>query len=90
MSRSGTPASGAASAPTPRDEPRCPLCGKANECAAARTGSFASPCWCRDVEFSAELLARVPAQRLGLACICRSCAQPAAPAPKRRQERRQQ
>lgn len=26
----------------------CPLCGAANECAAAQSGSFDTPCWCHD------------------------------------------
>ena len=52
----------------------CPLCGGANECAAASSGSFDTPCWCRDTTFSAELIARVPEPQRGLACICRHCA----------------
>ncbi len=51
----------------------CPLCGGANECAAALSGSFDTPCWCRAATFSAELIARVPEPQRGRACICRQC-----------------
>lgn len=51
----------------------CPLCGGANECAAASSGSFDTPCWCRDATFNAELIARVPEPQRGPACICRQC-----------------
>ena len=52
----------------------CPLCGAANDCAAASSGSFDTPCWCRAATFSTELIARVPEPQRGLACICRQCA----------------
>jgi hypothetical protein len=32
------------------------------------------PCWCTQVDFGAELLARVPAEARRLACICAECA----------------
>lgn len=58
----------------PRRAPRCPLCGAANGCAVADAGRFDVACWCRDVHFAPELIARVsPAQR-GEACICHACA----------------
>ena len=60
--------------PAPVQAPACPLCGGANECAAASSGTFDTPCWCRDATFSAELIARVPEAQRGLACICRHCA----------------
>ena len=59
---------------TPRDEPLCPLCGGPNGCAAARSGSFETPCWCADGVFRPEVLERVPADRRGQACLCRACA----------------
>ena len=59
---------------TPLRAPACPLCGEANECAAARAGTFDTPCWCTSATFSAELLAAVPAAASGRACICRGCA----------------
>jgi hypothetical protein len=38
------------------------------------TGVPQAPCWCTKVDFSAELLARVPAEAKDQACICPSCA----------------
>lgn len=62
----------------PRCTSRCPLCGGANGCAVAAAGRFDVACWCRDVHFRPELIARVaPAQR-GEACICHACASKAA------------
>lgn len=52
----------------------CPLCGGPNGCVPAESGSFAGTCWCKDVAFSAELLARVPEAARQKACICRACA----------------
>lgn len=59
----------------PLPECRCPLCGGPNGCAPARVGSFDAPCWCCTVTFSADLLARVPPELAGKACICQTCAQ---------------
>jgi hypothetical protein len=59
------------------DASRCPLCGEANRCAAEirrATGEKQPPCWCVAVNFSPELLARVPEEKRGLACICARCA----------------
>ncbi len=53
----------------------CPLCGQPNACAAARTGTFDTPCWCADVTFTPALLARVPEAQRGTACVCRTCAE---------------
>jgi hypothetical protein len=61
----------------PLPERCCPLCGAANECAAAASGDFNTPCWCRGVTFTAELLAAVPEEMRGRACICRRCAEAA-------------
>jgi hypothetical protein len=44
------------------------------------TGVKQGPCWCTQVDFSAELLARVPAESRSLACICPDCARRAAQA----------
>lgn len=52
----------------------CPLCGGPNACAPARSGSLDTPCWCRDVTFSAELLTQVPDPLKNKACICAACA----------------
>jgi hypothetical protein len=35
-------------------------------------------CWCAGVDFSADLLSRVPAEAQRLACICAACARQAA------------
>lgn len=59
------------------DPSRCPLCGEANRCAmevARETGQAQPPCWCMDADFSTDLLARVPAEKRRLACICARCA----------------
>jgi hypothetical protein len=66
---------------TPLHAPLCPICGKPNACAASEAGSFEVDCWCRDVDFSEALIARVPAGLRGRACICRACAtdEPSAP-----------
>ena len=58
------------------DPARCPLCGGDNRCAMEieqATGVKQPPCWCVDATFSAELLARLPAQAQGKACICARC-----------------
>ena len=59
------------------DATRCPLCGQPNQCAMEtqqRTGIAQPDCWCSRVEFSPELLARLPAEARGAACICSACA----------------
>jgi len=65
------------SPPTPELDPsRCPLCGGDNRCAMElqkATGQAQPPCWCVSQAFSAELLARLPAQAQGKACICGEC-----------------
>lgn len=62
---------------TPLPEHRCPLCGGPNGCAAAAAGRFDVACWCREVRFDAALLARVPVEQQGRACVCRACAEAA-------------
>nr|WP_284150497.1 cysteine-rich CWC family protein [Curvibacter sp. CHRR-16] len=71
------------------------MCGAANACAmvaAAQpaTGqSVSSPssaqvaldCWCQRVAVSANALAQIPADKVGLACLCPRCAQRAAHTP---------
>ncbi|WP_332826737.1 cysteine-rich CWC family protein [Ramlibacter sp.] len=55
----------------------CPLCGQPNRCAMEvqrATGAAQPPCWCTQVKFPADLLARVPAQAQRIACICAACA----------------
>lgn len=38
------------------------------------TGVAQGPCWCLSATFGPELLARVPAEARGQACICAACA----------------
>ncbi|HEY8049878.1 MAG TPA: cysteine-rich CWC family protein [Ramlibacter sp.] len=55
----------------------CPLCGQPNGCAMElerATGEQQPPCWCTRVEFSADLLARVPLEAKDRACLCPACA----------------
>ncbi|MEY4765554.1 MAG: hypothetical protein RI907_2227 [Pseudomonadota bacterium] len=52
----------------------CPLCGGPNTCAPAASGDLQTPCWCRVVKFTPELLAKVPEAQKGKACICEACA----------------
>ena len=57
----------------------CPLCGKPNRCAMESSRAAAAdqpPCWCVGVDFSPELLERLPAAARGKACICEACARP--------------
>lgn len=60
----------------------CPLCQQPNQCAMAGAQPSSGPCWCTTMDFSTDLLARVPAAWQGKACICAACAaaQPAAAA----------
>jgi hypothetical protein len=63
--------------PRPTNPEVCPLCGQGNQCAMElerATGQKQAPCWCTQVDFSAELLARVPAANQGNTCICAACA----------------
>ncbi len=60
--------------PVPLSAPRCPLCGEENDCAVSRSGSFDTPCWCRNVVISAQALSRVPAAQRHRACLCPRCA----------------
>ncbi len=53
---------------------RCPLCGNANQCAPAQTGTLNAKCWCSQTTISAEALARIPADLLNKACLCPCCA----------------
>jgi hypothetical protein len=56
---------------------RCPLCGQPNQCAMELeriTGQKQPPCWCTQVDFSTDLLARVPQEAKNRACICAACA----------------
>jgi hypothetical protein len=63
--------------PLPPDAAHCPVCGKPNQCAMEverSSGQKQPPCWCTQVDFSAALLAQIPAESKGLACVCSDCA----------------
>ena len=56
----------------------CPLCGKTNRCAVeieTETRQKQPPCWCVTQDFSANLLATLPKEAQGTACICKACAE---------------
>lgn len=58
------------------DPTRCPLCGGDNRCAMEierDTGVQQPPCWCVSATFSPALLARIPADAEGKACVCATC-----------------
>ncbi len=56
---------------------KCPLCGGENHCAALKLlpGEDAAglDCWCFHSAIPKELLARIPAEQRGKACVCSSC-----------------
>ncbi|MFM7100822.1 MAG: cysteine-rich CWC family protein [Verrucomicrobiota bacterium] len=52
---------------------RCPLCGRANGCRMAGGGAWKGPCWCEVVEMPDALLARIPEEARGRACVCHAC-----------------
>lgn len=60
----------------PVDPARCPLCGAANQCTMAGRAPSAAPldCWCTPITIPAAVLARLPEQARGCACICAGCA----------------
>ncbi|WP_367872554.1 cysteine-rich CWC family protein [Luteolibacter sp. Populi] len=64
--------------PEPLPNLACPACGSPNECAVAKSGDFATPCWCRQMTFPAGLLSTVAASRGTAACFCQSCFKAAA------------
>ena len=53
----------------------CPLCGQANGCLNLGVQDVNRTCWCNDpaIKFPQALLASIPAQLRGKACICKSC-----------------
>ncbi len=66
------PNAGNVSAPAHGAE-RCPLCGELNACALCTgTGSLQS-CWCASEAIPDGLLAQIPVELQGHACICRRC-----------------
>lgn len=62
---------------TPSLPAACPLCGAPNLCAMEierESGVKQQACWCTQMDFSADLLARVPDSARDRACICAACA----------------
>lgn len=58
------------------DPSRCPPCGQDNRCAMEierATGQPQGPCWCVDARFPPDLLAQLPPEAEGQACICAAC-----------------
>ncbi|NLN13991.1 MAG: cysteine-rich CWC family protein [Tissierellia bacterium] len=45
----------------------CPICGQYNGCKRSRD------CWCHNVKISGKVLAMVPEDKRGIACICKDC-----------------
>jgi hypothetical protein len=41
---------------------------------ARTSGNKPEHCWCFDADFSADIMARVPDEAKGRACICQKCA----------------
>lgn len=67
--------------PASFDKSLCPLCEHANRCAIEiekATGVKQPACWCVGMDFSADLLARVPITAQCQSCICAACAQQSA------------
>ncbi|GAB5453277.1 MAG: cysteine-rich CWC family protein [Halioglobus sp.] len=54
------------------DQRLCPLCGGNNHCALAN-GETSASCWCMDVKLKETALAALPADELGVRCICPGC-----------------
>jgi len=57
---------------------RCPLCFGDNQCAIAAPSGAQSiaeceTCWCKRIDIPKELLATLPAEARGRACICLGC-----------------
>jgi len=55
------------------DESKCPLCGRANECAVA-AGRSPETCWCMTAAIEPDTIASIPAEAQGKICICAQCA----------------
>ena len=46
----------------------CPICGQDNNCQ-----SHERECWCYHIEVPKGILDLVPEDKIGKACICKSC-----------------
>ncbi|MEX1167950.1 MAG: cysteine-rich CWC family protein [Hydrogenophaga sp.] len=59
-----------------QDATRCPLCHGDNRCAMERERATGLPqeiCWCVVETFPPALMAALPAEAAGKACICAAC-----------------
>jgi hypothetical protein len=51
----------------------CPICGQPNNCRHDESLAAGNRCWCSDIKVSPRVLAMVPPEQLGKACICQDC-----------------
>jgi len=56
----------------PIDASRCPRCGAPNACVMA-AGRPDEPCWCTRVTIPEALIASLPEEARGVACLCAAC-----------------
>jgi len=52
----------------------CPLCHAANQCELLEAANAGKTCWCMQIKIAPEVLAKVPSEKVNLACICHACA----------------
>lgn len=48
----------------------CPLCGRPNNC---QHGEGGGSCWCETVKIPKYILDKIPDDKKGKVCICKSC-----------------
>jgi len=57
----------------------CPICGRPNQCGHPnqwghdRAQSGGPPCCCNEVKVGTGVMARIPPEKLGKACVYREC-----------------
>ncbi|WP_424767166.1 cysteine-rich CWC family protein [Paenibacillus sp. sgz302251] len=51
----------------------CPICGEPNHCGVKDVKEQGVECWCFHEHFPKGLLALVPEEKRGKACICKTC-----------------
>lgn len=54
------------------DKRKCPICGKNNSCIHEQDLQD-DTCWCSHIEVPKELIAQIPDNLKGKACICHDC-----------------
>ncbi|OCX11285.1 cysteine-rich CWC family protein [Pseudomonas graminis] len=52
----------------------CPVCGAGNRCTLADPRTVDQACWCFTAEIDPAILAALPEEVRGLACLCPRCA----------------